>query len=76
MPLDDFYEYFLERDQTVLMTAEQNKHRPNAKFPPYIDIEKSEQLFPSGTLIGYQHRRQEAAYLRKLCEEHFNQESK
>lgn len=71
MPLVAFFEYFLERDQTVLMTVEQNKHRPKAVFPSFIPIDQSGQLFPCGTLIGYQHRKKEAAYLRKLYEEHF-----
>jgi hypothetical protein len=66
LPLDQFFDFFLTRDQTVIMTNEENKHRPNGTFPDFIAIDHAADLFPSGTLIGWQHRKAEVDYLRKL----------
>lgn len=74
MGLDEFFKFFLKRDQTVIMTNEENKHRKNAIFPEYIKINNpNAQLFPSGSLIGWQHRKIEKDFLRKLWEQqHIN----
>ena len=59
MELAEFFAYFLERDRTVIMTNEENKHRPDSVFPDYIPIPQHLHLFPSGTLVGWQHRKLE-----------------
>lgn len=41
------------------MTNEENKHRPDSVFPDYIPIPQHLHLFPSGTLVGWQHRKLE-----------------
>lgn len=66
MPIDDFFETFLLRDQTVLMTKKQNKHRPRGVFPDFIDISSDEEVFPCGTLVGWRHRKAEVEYLKNL----------
>lgn len=66
MPLDEFYEFFLERDKTVIMTNAENKHTKNAAFPAYIEIDINAELFPSGSLIGWQHRKNEMEFLQSL----------
>ncbi|MGE0983794.1 hypothetical protein [Ralstonia pseudosolanacearum] len=66
MSLVQFFDFFLERDKTVIMTNEENKHRPDGVFPDYIDIDPMLGLFPSGTLVGWQHRKQEIKFLREL----------
>lgn len=66
LPLDEFFKVFLQRDETVLMTVEENKHKPNGTFPDFIPIDREHQVFPCGTLVGWQHRKQEVQFLRKL----------
>lgn len=66
MPEEEFLEFFLKRDETVLMTVEENKHRPGGKFPRFIRIPASKKLFPCGTLVGWQHRKAEVEFLRTL----------
>jgi hypothetical protein len=66
MPMDEFFEYFLERDQTVLMTKQENKTRPGGEFPSFIPVPLTKQLFPCGTLVGWQHRKAEVEFLRWL----------
>jgi len=66
MPLDEFFEFFLQRDQTVLMTKSENKHRPGGEFPAFIAIDAQLALFPCGTLVGWQHRKAEVDFLRAL----------
>jgi len=67
MGLTEFFKFFLKRDQTVIMTNEENKHRKEAKFPEYIKLSNpNAQLFPSGSLIGWQHRKMERDFLRQL----------
>jgi len=63
--LDEFFCVFLKNDETVLMTAEQNKQK---EFPNYISIKNpNAELFPSGSLVGWQHRQVEINFLRELC---------
>lgn len=64
--LEEFFAVFLERDQTVLMTKEENKHRPGGQFPAFSPIDPTEELFPCGTLVGWQHRKAEVDFLRRL----------
>lgn len=66
MLLPEFFEFFLERDQTVLMTKAENRHRPGGKFPRYIRVPQKLELFPCGTLVGWQHRKAETEFLREL----------
>lgn len=66
MQLDAFFAFFLKRDETVIMTNEENRHRPNSTFPDFIAIDSKLELFPSGTLVGWQHRKAEVDFLRKL----------
>jgi hypothetical protein len=66
MPIEEFFDVFLTRDQTVLMTKEQNKHRPGGAFPDFIPIDQDAEVFPSGTLVGWRHRKAEVEYLKKL----------
>ncbi|MGF6444348.1 hypothetical protein [Paraburkholderia youngii] len=65
-PLNEFFDFFLERDATVIMTNDENRHGPKNAFPSYIPIEPDLELFPCGTLVGWQHRKAEIAYLRDL----------
>jgi hypothetical protein len=66
MPLEDFFSFFLERDETVLMSKGENRHRPGGKFPPFIKIPRRSGLFRSGSLVGWLHRKEEIAFLREL----------
>ena len=69
--LDEFFRIFLKNDETVLMTAEQNQQK---EFPNWIPINSpNAELFPSGTLVGWQHRQVEIDFLRDL---YANQEAK
>jgi hypothetical protein len=67
MPLEEFFSFFLGRDETVLMTKDENKHRPGGEFPSFIGISGQHGLFPCGTLVGWQHRKAEIDFLRELC---------
>ena len=63
--LDEFFRIFLKNDETVLMTAEQNRQK---EFPKYTAIKNPDaELFPSGSLVGWQHRQAEVDFLRGLC---------
>lgn len=64
MPLDEFFDFFLKRDQTVLMTKNENKQ--GGEFPKFIPIDAHHGLFPCGTLVGWQHRKAEVDFLRGL----------
>lgn len=65
--IDEFFQTFLKNDQTVLMTNEQNRHRKVASTLQYIPIDNNDAvLFPSGTLVGWKHRKVEVDFLRKL----------
>ena len=65
--IDEFFHTFLKNDQTVLMTNQQNRHRKVASVPQYIPIDNNEAtLFPSGTLVGWKHRKVEVDFLRQL----------
>jgi hypothetical protein len=66
LALDEFFRVFLQRDETVLMTVAENKHKTNGTFPDFIPIEREKQVFPCGTLVGWQHRKQEVQFLREL----------
>jgi hypothetical protein len=66
MQLDEFFDFFLERDKTVIMTNDENKHGPKNAFPHYISIDARLELFPCGTLVGWQHRKAEIDFLRAL----------
>ena len=60
----EFFSIYLKNDETVLMTAEQNRQK---EFPEYIPINNpNAELFPSGSLIGWQHRQAEIDFLREL----------
>jgi hypothetical protein len=62
--LNEFFDYYLDKDQTVIMLNEQNR----AKIPPeYIKIDNpNAELFPNGSLMGWKHREEERKYLRNL----------
>ena len=66
MEINEFYEYFLERDRTVLMAKYENKARMNEPLPDYIPIPAELELFPSGSLVGWKHRKLEEEFLRSL----------
>jgi hypothetical protein len=63
--LDEFFHIFLENDETVLMTAEQNRQKEVPKYIIFINNPNAK-LFPSGTLVGWQHRQIEIEFLREL----------
>ena len=64
---DDFLALWLQNDRTVLMRKGENTH--GREVPNFIEIENDDAfLFPSGTLIGWQHRKAERDFLRKLHE--------
>lgn len=64
MPLDDFFDTFLQNDRTVIMLNEQNRTLP---FPQFIEIDNPDaELFPNGALMSWKHRKQEREYLRQL----------
>ena len=46
--LEEFFDVFLERDKTVIMTNAENAHSPGSQFPKYIDVDTALELFPSG----------------------------
>jgi hypothetical protein len=66
MELGEFFEFFLERDKTVLMAKYENKSRSGGPIPLYTPIPMERELFPCGTLIGWQHRPREIEFLRQL----------
>jgi hypothetical protein len=72
MRQDEFFTFFLTRDETVLMTVGQNRHRPGGKFPSFIKVPLKLGLFPCGSLVGWQHRKEEVAFLRQLHAKHFS----
>ena len=64
MPLDLYFETFLQNDCTVIMLNEQNHTKP---FPDYIEIDNSSaELFPNGALMSWKHRHRERDFLRGL----------
>jgi len=71
LPQDEFFTFFLKRDETVLMTSGQNRHTPGGEFPDFIKIPLKANLFPSGSLVGWQHRKAEVDFLRQLHAQHF-----
>jgi hypothetical protein len=64
--LQEFFDVYLDRDKTVIMTNAENTYRRGSQLPKYIDIDPDLELFPSGTLVGWQHRNKEIEFLRKL----------
>lgn len=69
LPLTEFFDVFLEADQTVIMTTAQNKM--HAAFPKYIQIDNpTAELFPNGSLVGWKHRKQEREFLKRLHAKH------
>jgi hypothetical protein len=64
---DEFYGIWMRNDRTVLMLNNENNH--GRKIPDYIPIQnEGALLFPSGSLIGWQHRKAERDFLRQLHE--------
>ena len=65
MPLESFFDTFLNNDRTVIMLNEQNNHSaPPQKF---VEIDNAEaELFPNGSLVGWKHRKKEREFLRQL----------
>jgi len=68
MELNEFYEYFLERDRTVLMAKHENRARSSGPLPDYIPVPVELELFPCGSLVGWKHRKLEMEFLRSLHE--------
>jgi hypothetical protein len=66
MPLARFFDFFLKRDETVIMTNDENRHRPDSKFPDYIPFNANHELFPCGPLVGWKRRKAEVEFLRAL----------
>lgn len=67
LPLDEFFDLFLDADRTVIMTNEQNKVK--GEFPSYIGIDNPKaELFSNGSLMGWKHRKREREFLRELRE--------
>ncbi|MFP3637445.1 hypothetical protein [Paraburkholderia sp. SIMBA_054] len=66
----EFFEFFLARDETVIMTREQNRAQPGAEFPPYIPIDASLGLFRCAPVVGWRHGAREKAFLRELHDAH------
>jgi len=65
MPLDLFFETFLENDCTVIMLNEENTHGKG--FPRFIPIDNPDaDLFPNGALMSWKHRKAERGFLRNL----------
>jgi hypothetical protein len=64
--LQEFFDVYLDRDKTVIMTNAENVYRRGGQLPKYIDIDPQLELFPSGTLVGWQHRKKEIDFLRTL----------
>lgn len=66
MPLENFFDTFLDNDRTVIMLNEQNNHT-TTPFPDFIEIDNPDaELFPNGSLMGWKHRKKEREYLRQL----------
>ena len=66
LTLKKFFEYFLSRDNTVLMLRSENPGRSNAKPPKFIRINTKLNLFQSASLVGWRHGQDEKNYLEKL----------
>ncbi|MBN3760998.1 hypothetical protein [Burkholderia sp. Ac-20365] len=66
MQLNDFYDFFLARDETVLMKSGENRPRSKAPFPDYIPIDRKLDLFPCAPVVGWHHRTEEVNFLRNL----------
>jgi hypothetical protein len=66
LKLDDFFDVFLKRDQTVLMVVKENPARSSRPFPKFIPIKLSAQVFPCASLVGWHHRKHEVEFLRDL----------
>ena len=74
LPLNEFFELFLENDRTVIMLAEQNKH--TKALPSFIQFENQDgELFPNGSLMAWKHRKNERDFLRSLTKAKFGQPS-
>ncbi|AOZ06717.1 hypothetical protein [Cupriavidus malaysiensis] len=67
-PLKDFFDFFLERDKTVIGLTSENPSRGNHSTPCYYPIDLSSELFPCGSLIGWKQGEKEATFLRALYE--------
>jgi len=62
--LKEFFNYFLDKDQTVIMLNEQNRTK---QFPDYHKIDNLDaELFPNGSLMGWKHGEKERECLRNL----------
>lgn len=68
MSLDEFFEFFLARDETVIMTRAENAPRTNRAFPAYIPIDPNLGLFPCAAVVGWMHGDPEIEFLRALHE--------
>jgi hypothetical protein len=65
MPLDLFFEAFLENDCTVIMLNEENTHGKG--FPTFIEIDNPDAaLFRNGALMSWKHRKEERIFLQNL----------
>ena len=65
LALKQFFEEFFQNDITVIMLNAENTH--GKSLPKYIAIDNpGAQLFPCGSLIGWQHRKAEVDFLRQL----------
>jgi hypothetical protein len=68
IPLDAFFETFLQNDTTVVMLKEENTHGKG--FPEFIPISNPDaNLFPNGALMSWKHRKKEREFLRQLHSE-------
>jgi len=72
MPLTEFFDTFLKRDATVIMTKSENKHKRACAFLDYIHIDPHEEVFPCNPLVGWQHGKAEVAFLRALHATHMH----
>jgi len=68
MPLGEFFDFFLERDRTVIMLNSENPSRGSRPVPCYYPIDLSLGLFPCGSLIGWNQDEKEEQFLRSLHE--------
>ena len=66
--LDEFFDIFLKRDETVLMATPENPARSSRPFPKFIPIDLAAEVFPCASLVGWTHRKQEVEFLRALHE--------
>lgn len=66
MPLREFFEFFLPRDETVIMTRTENAPRAKGRFPAYIPIDRDLGLFPCAPVVGWSHGEREVDFLRAL----------